>query len=224
MKKLVALLLTGVIAVSFVACSSKAPEKEAESTTKGTEIVTNETTTTAAVEEEEPKAEAVEVKIGESIKLDDFVKISLDETDIKADIKRSIKNGNVTRTTGPDKVDGQKYLYIRGTIKNLSKKELPVYDFFLGQFDVDGYQYDISASDCTVIDAEGSSESSVPPLAEYSFTMYAAIPNEIANNNKSITYRFGFYDEFANEELARNQAFEDDPISLCPYQYSVVIK
>ena len=75
-----------------------------------------------------------------------------------------------------------------------------------------------------MIAADGSPESSVPPLMTYDFTIYAAVPNELAESYQAASFRFGFYDMFDNEELSRNKAFEDDPASLCPYYYTMTLK
>ena len=115
-------------------------------------------------------------------------------------------------------------LRLLGNAQIITSRELPVYDFFIGEFDIDGYKYEVTANDCEVYTSNGETESSIPPLTEYSFIMYADIPTELADNNNSINYRFGFYDMFDNSELSRNKAFEDDPISLCPYQYAITVK
>ena len=60
----------------------------------------------------------------------------------------------------------------------------------------------------------------IAPLTTCNYYLYAKIPDELASaSEQQISYRFGFYDLFDNYELAKNRSFEDDPISLCPYQY-----
>ncbi len=167
--------------------------------------------------------EPVELTIGEPLTLD-FVELTFAETGIATDIQQSITTGNVTRITGPEAVEGQQFVYLRGTIKNLAKQEIPVFDFFEGEFNLDDYLYSVTANDCDVITAEGEMEHNVPPLTTYSFTIYAAIPNELADSHSAASFRFGFFDMFENEELAKNRAFEDDPISLCPYYYKLTLK
>lgn len=59
---------------------------------------------------------------------------------------------------------------------------------------------------------------------EYKIRVYIAVPDDLANNHSSCTLYFGFYDLFDNAELSKNRAFEEEPITLCPYQYLVTIK
>ena len=106
-------------------------------------------------------------------------------------------------------------------IKNLAKEELPVFDFFKGEFDIDGYKFETSANECYIYTSTGETESSIPPLTEYNFIIYAGIPNELANSN-SIEFRFGFFDMFDNKDFYGS--FDEDVISLCTYQYSIKVK
>ncbi len=218
MKKLLALLMVVVLCVSLCACGS-------ESNT--TEPVQNNDTATTPATEEPTKAAATQLNFNEKISLD-FVEIVFEESSIKEDIRKTIKNDesgiSISRTFGPSPEDGKQFIYLSGKIKNLAKEELPVYDFFLGEFDIDGYKFEVSANECDVYTSNGETETSVPPLTEYEFFMYAGIPNELANNHSAINYTFGFYDMFDNYELSKNRSFEEDPISMCPYQYAITIK
>lgn len=228
MKKFTSLFLALIMCTTLWACGTEEKPVEQTSTNEQTQLTEQETITEEiSIDEEVPTDEqapsAIEVALGETIGLE-FVEITFEEMGIEEDIKQSIKTGNVTRIFGPDAEEGKKFIYLRGTIKNVAKEALPVYDFFLGEFDIDGYKYEISATDCDVYTSNGETESTVDPLTSLTFMMYASIPNELADNHTSINYRFGFYDMFDNEELSRNRAFEDDPISFCPYQYSFVLK
>ena len=82
----------------------------------------------------------------------------------------------------------------------MSKEELPVFDFFIGEFDT------------------------VEPLGEYDFFMYAEVADELADSYSKASFRFGFYDQFDNSEMAKNKAFEDEPIPMCPYYYTITLK
>ncbi|MBQ7122532.1 MAG: hypothetical protein IJO03_09755 [Clostridia bacterium] len=219
MKKLFSLFLILVMCLSFAACSSKDSGGESSSNAGGNAEV-SETT-------EAPKAEAVKFNFNEKIMLD-FAEITFEESYIKEDIRETVEDTSssikITRTFGPSPEDGKQFICFKGKIKNIAKTELPVYDFFIGEFDIDGYKFEVTANNCDVYTSNGETESSIPPLTEYSFIMYTDVPDELANNNKAINYKFGFYDMFDNSELSRNKAFEDDPISLCPYQYAITVK
>ena len=224
MKKITMLLLALVMSFVLCACGN---EEQPEDQTSVNDVVVEDQTPEEDAAEEEQGATAIEAKLGETISLE-FVELTFEEMGIEEDIQQSITTdnsvGSMTRTFGPQPESGKKFIYLRGTIKNLAKEELPVYDFFAGEFDIDGYKYEVSANECDVYTENGETEVKVQPLTTLSFIMYASLPNELADSHTAINFRMGFYDMFANEELAKNRAFEDDPISLCPYQYYFVLK
>lgn len=222
MKKVMSLLLIFLLCFALCSCGDKV-STSVESEADNTDKVTAEEATEKTVE----VAKAVEVGFNEKIALD-FVEITFKESYIKEDIRQTIEDNSsgfsISRTFGPSPVDGQQFICLKGKIKNIAKEDLPVFDFFLGEFDIDGYKYESTANECDVYTSNGETKTSVPPLSEYDFVMYAEIPDEVANSGTSIDFRFGFYDMFDNQELSRNRAFEDDAISMCPYQYSITIK
>ncbi|MBQ6431795.1 MAG: hypothetical protein IJJ99_07970 [Oscillospiraceae bacterium] len=229
MKKLLAMLLAGLMLLSLCACGNTPETKPAEPDSTSAQPATdakttdaNETHETEAVTEatEEQKPTATEISLNETIALE-FVEITFEEYGIAADIKQSISADHVTRISGPQPEDGKQFVYLRGTIKNVNKESLPVYDFFIGEFDIDGFKYECTANQCDVLTSNGEIKSTIEPLTSYSFTIYAKIPDELANNHSGVSFRFGFYDLFDNYELSYNRSFEDDPISLCPYQYAL---
>ena len=153
-----------------------------------------------------------------------FVFMSFDEVVVQEDIKKSVTIDRVTRTTGPDPLPGQVYICLSGTIKNTSTTELPVYDFFTGCFRIGDYEYTVSANDCDVLDADGSTESTIAPLMEYEYRIYTAIPaqlQEMIAAGEPYSFTFGFYENFDNQELAYNRSFSEDPIAQCPYQFFI---
>lgn len=154
----------------------------------------------------------------------DFVEMRFENCVVKENIKLSVTTGHVTRTTGPDPLAGQQYICLTGKIKNTHTSALPVYDFFIGKFDIDGYSYTVRANDCDILTPDGQLVSSIDPLIEYNFRIYTPIPNELANNHDSCSFTFGFYDLFDNRELASSAAFSENPIAECPHQYAITIK
>lgn len=179
---------------------------------------------TAAPEPEAPAAPVLtqQVSLGETFRTD-FVEITFKDMVVDTDVKYAVTTGIVTRKSGPDPVPGQKYICLTGTIRNISNSALPVYDFFLGNFDLGGYQYAVDASDCGVLDGEGSLMSKIVPLMEYHFRVYLAIPEAMEVNPDQFAFTFGFYDLFDNQDLARSRSFSDNPISECPYRFTLVL-
>lgn len=227
MKKILSLGLAVVMLLSLCACGgSNAP---AETTTPNVPEVIATIPQDIAPEmptepvETTPSVEVTQLVIGDTVSTE-FVDIKLSEVIIAEDIKYSVTTGNVTRITGPDPAAGQKYILITGTIINKSTSPLPVYDFFLGNFCLDGYNYSVDANDCDILDVEGQTEFEIDPLMEYTFRLYTAIPNVLADSHSTCTFTFGFYDLFDNYDLSYHRSFSEDPIAHCPYQYVVTIK
>lgn len=165
-------------------------------------------------------ANAEELPMGKPLSTD-FVDITFHDVIVEKDIQKAVTIDHVTRITGPDPLDGQKYICLIGTIVNTSTAPLPVYDFFVGRFDVDGYTYDVTANDCDVLSGNGDTESMIDPLMEYEVRIYKAIPDALADTYTSSSFTFGFYDDFDNKDLSYNKAFADDPIAECPYQFFI---
>lgn len=229
LKKPLVILLALALCLSLCACGKKTSEETSSAADTSTADVPNTETTepeetsepeSTSEEIAEPEHTVTEIALNETIQLD-FAEITFTEWGIAPDIRQSIQTENVTRTTGPQPEEGMQYVYLRGTIKNLNTEDLPVYDFFLGEFDLGGYKYDCSANECDVLTNNGERLSMVAPLTSGSFTMYAKIPDELAGSHGDVSFRFGFYDLFDNIELSKNRSFEDDPISLCQYQYAI---
>ncbi len=216
MKRLLTLLLAAAMVLALAACGGSS---EGAPDTPETSAPTQEPS--AEPEPSEAPA-ATTFAVGDTIALD-FVELKFDTFAIEPDIQQSVTSGMVTYVTGPQPQEGKKFAYLRGTIKNLATEALPVHDFFLGEFDVNGYRFEVSAGECDILDGEGQTVFQAEPLTTYSFTMYAAIPDELADAPETVNFRFGFYDLFDNEELSRNRAFEDDPISLCPHLYAATL-
>ena len=233
MKKVFSLILAVVLCLSLCACGEKTtasaeqtiPVVETEVPTEPATVIveTIPVVETEAPTEPAPVIEVVDVPLGSMLSTD-FVEMSFKEAIVAKDVKYSVKTGVVTRITGPEPVSGQQYICLTGTIKNTSTSALPVYDFFIGEFNLDGYTYKVDANDCDILDGEGQTEYEIAPLMEYTYRLYVAIPDALADSHSTCTFTFGFYDGFDNQEMAYNRAFEENPIALCPYQFNVTIK
>jgi len=162
--------------------------------------------------------------LGVFLKIIGIFTMSFDDYVVEADVKYSVTSGYVTRITGPEPLAGQKYICLSGTIQNTSTAPLPVYDFFIGNFKLDEYNYEVDANDIDVLDGEGQTKSEIDPLMTYNYRLYVAIPDALADSYSSCNFTFGFFDGFENQELSHIRAFEDNPISLCPYQFDINLK
>lgn len=195
MKKILILLALTIAILSLASCGSAPAENP------GT------VTETEAVAPETNKAEAVTV--GNKITVD-FAEIAINEAQIANDIKQSISSGSITYTTGPDSSDATDFVYIRGTLKNTSKAEINNPEI-VGNVEIDGYTYEL---DCNLIEKDGSSAYSISPLMEYTYTLYAEVPNELIANWQECKVNFGFGESFS---------FSINSIEEADYQYSLAL-
>lgn len=119
----------------------------------------------------------------------------------------------MTRISGPEAVSGSKFVYMRGTMKNTSQSEIPTVKA-AGTVVLDGYSYNIES--INIIEANGSSVRSIAPLTTYTYTVYAKVPNEIADNHQSCVLNLCFDDNFKDD-------FKND-ISEYKYGYALNIQ
>ncbi len=185
MKKITAIISTLLMMLPLASCGGSG--NETEPTTMDTETVT---------ETEQPTEDASDaelVSIGNTITTS-FAELTVDEAAVADDIQQSISSGNITYTTGPERSDTTEYVYIRGSIKNTSKSAID-WPTISGNVSVDGYEYEISN---TIIEADGSGTNTLEPLMSYQYTLYAAVPNELAQSFTSCTMDFGFEENLEN--------------------------
>lgn len=211
MKKVSALFLGVLLCFSLCSCGGNR-----SANTNGT--VSQQKTAAKKESDETTKKEKklTEISLGDKITLD-FAEITVDESGIKEDIRQSIKTGNMTRISGPEAVSGSKFVYMRGTMKNTSQSEIPTVKA-AGTVVLDGYSYNIES--INIIEANGSSVRSIAPLTTYTYTVYAKVPNEIADNHQSCVLNLCFDDNFKDD-------FKDDfknDISEYKYGYTLNIQ
>ncbi len=206
MKKLITLLLTGVMAFSLCSCGDNSNERS----------VVDETVSNGDVSKtEEKEVQLTQIAAGDTISLD-FAEMTIEECGIKDDIRTSIKTDNSTYISGPQAVEGSKFIYMRGKIKSLSKEEISNINIE-GNAVIDGYSYNIGS--INIIKTNGQSTYSLAPLTLYTYTIYAQIPDELANNHQSAVLNIGFNDQFASD----NQITLGEEKELSDYQYAYTL-
>ena len=187
MRKIILMMLVGSLCLSLCACGGKQTAN-----TEGT--VSQQETTNKKENDETTKEEKqlTQIALGDKITLD-FAEITVDESGIKEDIKQSIKTGNITYKSGPDPVSGSKYVYMKGTLKNISKSEISNVDVG-GTVVIDGYSYDVES--INIIETNGESVYNLASLTTYTYTVYAKVPNELADSHQSCVFNLCFDDNF----------------------------
>lgn len=206
MKKIIAIALSLMLVFALAGCGGNDTSKQ-DTVTPGVVDTTPETTTEAPADVKNAET----VAVGNTITVP-FAEITVDEAGIKDDIKQSIKTGNVTYTTGPDRADDKEFVYIRGTIKNTSKAAISGVNI-KGSVEIDGYAYDLAS--VNIIESNGSSSYSIDPLITYTYTIYAEVPNQLVENPASCVMTFGF-----NENFEFISTFDETPIA---YNYAIAI-
>ena len=58
---------------------------------------------------------------------------------------------------------------------------------------IDGYTYDVDSS---VIEENGASSYDLAPLMMYKYTLYAKVPNQLADSHQSCIFNFAFDENF----------------------------
>lgn len=186
MKKIILMMLVGSMCLSLCACGGNQ-----QANTEGT-VSQQETKKENNDDATKKEANLTAISLGDKITVD-FAEITVDECGIKEDLKTSIKTGNITYTTGPDAVSGSKYVYMRGTIKNTSTSEISNVSIG-GKAEIDGYSYNVDS--ISIIEENGNSTYSIAPLMTYKYTLYAKVPNELADSHQSCVLNIGFDENF----------------------------
>lgn len=186
MKKIILMMLVGSMCLSLCACGGNQ-----QANTEGT-VSQQETKKENNDDATKKEANLTAISLGDKITVD-FAEITVDECGIKEDLKTSIKTGNITYTSGPDAVSGSKYVYMRGTIKNTSTSEISNVSIG-GKAEIDGYSYNVDL--ISIIEENGNSAYSIAPLMTYKYTLYAKVPNELADSHQSCVLNIGFDENF----------------------------
>lgn len=189
MKKIILMMLLGSICLSLCSCGGKK-----QVNTDGTVGTVSQQETKKENNDDATKKEAdlTPISLGDKITVD-FAEITIDECGIKEDLKTSIKTGSTTYISGSDAVSGSKYVYMRGTIKNTSTSEISNVSIG-GKAEIDGYSYNVDS--ISIIEESGSYASGIAPLMTYKYTLYAKVPNELADNHQSCVLNIGFNENF----------------------------
>ena len=178
--------------------------------------------------EQESDLVMTEVFVDDTITLD-FVEMTINEVGIEEDIRITIstKSGSFTntQTTGPQPEAGNKFVYIRGTIKNLHTSALSPDRGIFGNVNFDNYVYPVSKgqANISINNEEGRRQSSIEPLMTYTFTLYAAIPDELAENFSKGSFTFVFDDMFDSTVLQKEYQ-SGDPIAAAKHRYILTFK
>ena len=141
-----------------------------------------------------------EVVAGSTIDLD-FVTMTVEEASIADEVKLSFtRSSGYTYDTGLSAVTDKKYVYIKG---KLTSKDTSTLDVRLkGNITVNGYNYD--DVQVSMYDAEGSWEYQADPLVEYTYIIYAEVPNTLAENPESCVFEFAFDNKFSTDRIYKS--------------------
>lgn len=162
-------------------------------------------------ESNEPQIDYNEIHFGDLISLD-FVEFTID----------GASSGDEIRPDKPERVysykadkEDEKYIYLYGTIKNVSGEKFEFADNMYAKMTFDD-KYNYSAS---IAADEGGSLSYIyadlNPLKSEKFYILASIPDELAEQYTQVVVKFGFAENFDGAYI-----FQEDE---CDYLYSVTV-
>lgn len=128
------------------------------------------------------------INLGDKISLD-FVEMTIDSINIEDEIR--IKTTRVPIIIS--KVDGNKYVTLRGKIKNLYTDEIIFSNNIYGVLNIDKkYNYRLNIS----------TGYQVAPLEQANFVIYASVPNSVINELKKLEKKFIFtFEENFKDDL-----------------------
>ena len=228
MKKIIVFMLALVMLVALTACDNTAtpyesltpsPSKVPESSQE-TEMVTSDPEggnkitpqeSAPSSETTEPEKDCVEINFGEQISLD-FVEITIE----------GASSGDEIRPDNPQSVyrymsdnEGEKYVYLYGTIKNISGNQYEFADNMYAHMTFDD-KYNYSAN--ITADEDGGFSyiyAYLDPLKSEKFYIIASIPDELADQYAQIKVKLGFAENFDGAyNIQENE---------CDYLYSVTV-
>lgn len=206
MKKLLSILFCLSLFFSLVGCSSGTAEKDSPEKEQQDEKTESNEKTESDETSEEPNVTAETYTVGDTISTE-TLEMTFTESGVSEDIRYTSTESGIQITSGPSVLEGKKYVFLKGELKNLSKKQLEV--TMGGTVDVDGYAYDLGVD---TIQTTGSPTYRIDPLETMIILLYAAVPNELADDFDNATIIFGFNENFEASSLLEAQYLYAAPI------------
>lgn len=142
---------------------------------------------------------AEKYELGSVISAEGF-ELVFDEAGIASDIRISSNSSGIKITSGPSVVDGKRYVYLKGTLKNTGKTAIR--EAIGGTAYLDDYEF---ALDSKIISTTGNPASSVDPLDTVYILIYAQISDEMAEQFSLGKVVLGFNDNFADVQVDKAQ-------------------
>lgn len=137
-----------------------------------------------------PVTETV-LKMGDTIETD-YVHLTLDEYDSDMEIQSGTSQyGSYTYYYSDN---GDPYFYLKGTFKNLGGVPVDIRHIYV-QFCFDG-KYNYKGEVAGASDASNGFINDISPLAEVTYYIYAAVPQELIDTFRTCSVRIGFTENF----------------------------
>lgn len=134
-----------------------------------------------------------EIKIGQDIVCDKIVQFKIDSNQWVDTIVPSNTSGPYMYKEDEDK---KSYYLLKGKIKNLSNNNINIKFGMYGMAKFnDSYNYTVN-SEVEDVD-KNSFDSTIDPLEERTWYLYASVPDEVKNNFKNVEVKIAFKDSFS---------------------------
>ena len=143
------------------------------------------------VEEDVPVAlDAEPYNLNETITTD-TIELTFTEMGVAEDIRITSDESGLSITSGPSPESGKKFIFIKGTVKNLDTSAIWIK--MAGKFTIDGYTFDMKVHSANSL---GHPLSEIEPLEEFTIILYAPVSNELIDSYNEAVLTFGFNDSF----------------------------
>lgn len=206
MKRAVSILLALLMAVFTVACGGSKPMSATE--VKASEPEKTEASATPKPTMEptpEPTPEPVSLRAGETVKLD-FMEFTLNTAEAMKELPVLSERSSVGSYLNT--ADGEKYVCIHGTAKNLSQSEINLKNI-TATLMINKSSYTASINGYH----KNSFNTAIAPLEEVMLYVFVRVPADIAESVETCSATIMF-----NESLqSRSEKAEDNP-----YQYTIL--
>ena len=159
----------------------------------------------SAEQSKEPEIDFTIVNAGDKIE-NDFVQMTIDSASVAQELYPK-DDGTQYFLSGYADKDSEQYLYIKGTIKNVSGAAYSADEMYVQfKFD-DKYEYTGTVS---IDNGEGDFYGDyMKPLTSADYYIWASVPDEIISSYKTCEIKFVFHDEFKHDYSSNFGEYEN---------------
>ena len=195
-KKILGILLAGIIAISLTGCGNNNNAKSGSSNNS------NNFNNSSANDSSNKNVTFKNIKFGETVK-NEQIEFTLDDFDI-AEKELPYPGGGYSSIAD---VDEESYIYLLGHIKNISNEPITVLGCKIEIIFDDKYSYNGEI---------WSNKSSFGRSAIDKFEIFSSVPDDVIKNYKTVEFRIAYYNDI-------NKSILENDFSLYENRYSIIL-